>query len=106
MALKLDLSKAYDKMEWTFLRKVMERFGFASSWIELVMQCISTVRYSFLVCGRPRGLVIPSRGLRQGDHLSPYLFLIGAEGFSGLLRQKQDLGLLQGIKIQEVLETY
>ncbi|XP_024200200.1 uncharacterized protein LOC112203464 [Rosa chinensis] len=99
MALKLDLSKAYDRMEWSFLRKVLDRFGFAHSWIDLVMQCINTVRYSFLVRGKPRGLVIPSRGLRQGDLLSPYLFLIGAEGFSALLRQKQELGLLQGIKV-------
>ncbi|XP_062014320.1 uncharacterized protein LOC133730820 [Rosa rugosa] len=99
MALKLDLSKAYDRMEWTFLRKVMERFGFDSAWIEMVMQCVCSVRYSFLLRGKPRGLVIPSRGLRQGDPLSPYLFLIGAEGFSALLQQKQNAGLLAGIEI-------
>ncbi|XP_061999224.1 uncharacterized protein LOC133716539 [Rosa rugosa] len=99
MALKLDLSKAYDRMEWFFLRKLMERFGFNSSWIEMVMQCVSTVRYSFLVRGKPRGLVTPSRGLRQGDPLSPYLFLIGAEGFSALLQQKQEMGLLPGIEV-------
>ncbi|XP_062013879.1 uncharacterized protein LOC133730268 [Rosa rugosa] len=99
MALKLDLSKAYDRMEWTFLRKVMERFGFAYIWIEMLMQCVCSVRYSFLVRGKPRGLVTPSRGLRQGDPLSPYLFLIGAEGFLALLQQHQALGLLPGIEI-------
>ncbi|XP_062009553.1 uncharacterized protein LOC133726094 [Rosa rugosa] len=71
MTLKLDLSKAYDRMEWTFLRKVIERFGFASIWIEMVMQCVCSVRYSFLV----------------------------REGFSSLLQQKQALGLLPGIAI-------
>ncbi|KAL6132909.1 hypothetical protein ACLB2K_065148 [Fragaria x ananassa] len=101
MALKLDLSKAYDRMEWLFLRKVLEIFGFAAIWIDIVMQCVSTVRYSFLVRGKPRGFVIPSRGLRQGDPLSPYLFLLGVEGFSALLKQKQLLGLLPGIKICE-----
>ncbi|XP_024155771.1 uncharacterized protein LOC112163728 [Rosa chinensis] len=98
MALKLDLSKAYDRMEWSFLRMVMVRFGFAQKWINMVMQCVSSVRYSFLIKGKPRGYVTPSRGLRQGDPLSPYLFLIGAEGFSALLQQKQALGLISGIE--------
>ncbi|XP_062028960.1 uncharacterized protein LOC133744958 [Rosa rugosa] len=98
LALKLDLSKAYDRMEWLFLRKVMERFGFTWMWIELVMQCVCSVQFSFLIRGKPRGLVTPSRGLRQGDPLSPYLFLLGVEGFSALLQQKQRLGLLPGIQ--------
>ncbi|XP_062028887.1 uncharacterized protein LOC133744874 [Rosa rugosa] len=67
MALKLDLSKAYDRMEWSFLRKVLVRFGFAQSWIDVVMQCVSSVRYSFLVREKPRDLVIPTRGLRQAS---------------------------------------
>lgn len=57
------------------------------------------MRYSFLLQGKPRGYVIPSRGLRQGDPLSPYLFLLGAEGFSALLTQKACDGLLLGIAI-------
>ncbi|XP_062014134.1 uncharacterized protein LOC133730589 [Rosa rugosa] len=99
MALKLDLSKAYDRMEWVFLRKVMNRFGFPQRWIDMVMACVTTVRYSFLVRGKPRGIVVPSLGLRQGDPLSPYLFLIGAEGFSALLQQKQREGMLNGIQV-------
>ncbi|XP_024160415.1 uncharacterized protein LOC112167601 [Rosa chinensis] len=65
----------------------------------MVMQCVSRVRYSFLVRGRPQGYVIPSRGLRQGDRLSPYLFLIGTEGFSALLHQRMITGSLPGIKV-------
>ncbi|XP_024178242.1 uncharacterized protein LOC112184205 [Rosa chinensis] len=99
MALKLDLSKAYDRMEWVFLKMVMARFGFAQDWINMVMNCVSSIRYSFFIRGKPRGHVIPSRGLRQGDPLSPYLFLLGAEGFSTLLQQKQELGLLTGIEV-------
>ncbi|XP_040363828.1 uncharacterized protein LOC112169513 [Rosa chinensis] len=66
---------------------------------KLCSKCITSVRYSFLVRGKPRGFVIPSRGLRQSDPLSPYLFLFGAESFSALLQQKQRLGLLPGIAI-------
>lgn len=65
------------------------------------MQCVFTVRYSFLVRGRPRGYLSPSRGLRQGDPLSPYLFLLGAEGFSALLQAKSFDGSLPGIEICE-----
>ncbi|XP_061993800.1 uncharacterized protein LOC133711713 [Rosa rugosa] len=78
---------------------VMVRFCFDHRWIDTVMQCVSSVRYSFLIRGKPRGYVCPSRGLHQGDPLSPYLFLIGAEGFSALLQQKQALGLLPGIEV-------
>ncbi|XP_062012636.1 uncharacterized protein LOC133729168 [Rosa rugosa] len=63
------------------------------------MQCITTVRYSFLVNGQPRGYVTPTRGLRQGDPLSPYLFVLCPEGFSALLDRKFQQGQLSGISI-------
>ena len=86
MAMKLDMSKAYDKMERCFLEQIVLKLGFQESWVALIMKCITTVSYSILVNGEPKGMIKPSRGLRQRDPLSPYLFLFCAKGLNALLR--------------------
>jgi hypothetical protein len=97
MAVKLDMSKAYDRVEWGFLEGVMRRMGFVERWIHLVMMCVTSASYSVLVNGNPVGMISPSRGLRQGDPISPYLFLLCAEALSSLLIQADNEGTIEGV---------
>lgn len=67
MAVKTDIAKAYDRLEWGFLKEAMTCMGFGEQWIQWIMECVSTVSYSVLINGRAEGHIIPERGLRQGE---------------------------------------
>ena len=87
IAVKLDISKAYDRVEWEFLRHIMLKIGLPNQWVQLAMETVCTASYSILLYGEPTGFITPSRGIKQGDPLSPYLFLMCAEGLSSLIRK-------------------
>ena len=99
MAIKLDMSKAYDRVDWNFLEQLMRKLGFNERWIHLIMGCVKTVSYLVLVNGEPCGLIQPSRGIRQGDPLSPFLFLLCTEGLNGLIKRAESDGDIHGFSL-------
>ncbi|CAN6555765.1 unnamed protein product [Malus baccata var. baccata] len=99
LGIKLDMQKAYDRVEWDFLMAVMEKMGFEDRWRKLILGCISSVNFSILLNGQPGLKFAPSRGLRQGDPLSPYLFLLVSEVLSLLIQQACDRKRIKGVQM-------
>lgn len=99
VALKLDISKAYDRVDRNFLKHRMSCMCFCTRWINWVMMCVTTISYEVCFNGSSIGPITPQRGLRQGDPLSPYLFLLCVEGLSDSLNQAASRGSIQGCQI-------
>jgi len=67
--MKLDMEKAYGRLEWDFVEQCLHELGFHSKWIQWIMECVTSVSYSLLVNEVPSRMFRPSRGIRQGDPL-------------------------------------
>lgn len=97
--MKLDMIKAYDRVEWTFLEVMMVGLGFPDSFVKLVMRCVSIVRYAIQINGSIEDFFNPSRGFRQGDPISPYLFLLCIEGLVAIIQDAESSALIHGLRI-------
>ncbi|XP_028236880.1 uncharacterized protein LOC114416214 [Glycine soja] len=87
MVFKVDFEKAYGSMSWQFLFYMMGRMGFCDRWIGWIKGCLTSASISILVNGNPTSEFKPQRALRQGDPLAPLLFVLVAEGLTGMMRE-------------------
>lgn len=101
MLIKLDIKKAYDKLSLQYMRGILEAFGFDSKWINWIRNLVSTHFFSILLNGSPTRLLQASRGIRQGDPLSPFLFILMEEGLSRILQSQASGGGIRGLKLYE-----
>ncbi|GJS60553.1 hypothetical protein Tco_0655337 [Tanacetum coccineum] len=90
-AFKVDIQKAYDTVDWSFLRMVLLGFGFHDKMVNWIMECVTTTSYSICINGTLHGYFKGKRGLRQGDPLSPYLFTLVMEVLTLMLQRKVQL---------------
>ncbi len=99
MGLKLDFHKAYDCLEWNFIPAVLRASSFDQKFISLVFQCISIVNFTLLINGCKSSSFSPTRSIRQGDLLSPYLLILCIDVLARLIDREVARGALQGVKI-------
>eukprot|EP00253_Pinus_taeda_P028889 PITA_28889 len=99
MILKLDLSKAFDKLSWTYIQKMLNAFGFSPMWIRWIMSLITSTFFSILVNGIPSQPFNPSCGIRHDDPLSPFLFVLMVEGLGHHIKHALLSHQLKGISI-------
>ncbi|KAL9663373.1 hypothetical protein QQ045_018759 [Rhodiola kirilowii] len=99
LILKLDFCKAYDSISWEYLDQIQQMMGFGVKWRQWILECISTPKLAVVVNGSPIEEFSMERGLRQGNPLSPFLFLMVAEGLSRLLSKAKDVGDLRGVEL-------
>jgi len=96
---KVDFEKTYDLVDWDFLMYMLDKLGFHKKWIHWIKACMTSTTISVLVNGSPTTEFKSKRGLRQGDPLAPFLFIIVAKGLAGLVRKASKIGILEGVGV-------
>ncbi|CAL8166302.1 unnamed protein product [Prunus armeniaca] len=99
VAWKIDLSKAYDRLSWNFIREVLWEVGIRGRILELLMSCICSVQYRAVLNGELTETFVPKCGIRQGDPLSPYIFVLCMEKLSHLIHQKVQDNIWKPVQI-------
>lgn len=99
MTLKLDMSKYYDRIEWDFVNTMLTTMIFPTTLTSIIMRCLTSVFYKILVNGPPFRRIVYGIGIRKGDHLSPYLFILCANVQLGFLSQEVRRDNITGIKV-------
>ena len=97
MLVKLDIAKAYDKLNWQFIRRMLVAFGFGKAWVNWIMNLISLVIFSILMNGVPSNIITPMQGIYQGDPLSPFVFILMAEGLGRSIAAAKEANSKKGI---------
>lgn len=97
--IKLDLSKAYDRLNWKYLEATLLAYGFCNRWVNWILNMIATPNFSILLNGTPTSTFIVTRGLRQGDPLSPFLFIIAAEGIGRYFKKELRERKIKGFRL-------
>jgi hypothetical protein len=100
-ALKLDMMKAYDRVEWDYLESIMLKLGFSRQWVNMVMRGVRSVSFSVLFNGGRTENFNPTRGIRQGHPISSYLFLLAVEELSCFLQHRETSGRLEGLVVAD-----
>ncbi|TYK31266.1 hypothetical protein E5676_scaffold455G005560 [Cucumis melo var. makuwa] len=97
--LKLDLEKAFDRVDWNFLENTLSLKKFNPKWISWIMGCLKNPKFSIFVNGKPRGRITASRGIRQGDPFSPFLFLLVSEVLGEIINKLHSNGQFEGFLV-------
>ncbi|XP_026398305.1 uncharacterized protein LOC113294100 [Papaver somniferum] len=99
LLIKVDFEKAFDHMNWDFIDEIFGKMGFGDKWRSWVSCCVELVRFSVIINGLATGYFKSSKGIRQGDPLSPFLFLLVGEALSFMIKQAQEHGLISGFQV-------
>ena len=105
MIMQLDIAKAYDKLSWNYIRKLLIAFGFDHSWVRWILALVTSSSFSILVNGSPLEIFSPSRGLRKGDPQSPFLFIILMEEPRRAIKQEQSSSKIKGLKLTDNVQV-